>query len=60
MQANKHRTEREFSVEDFVYLRLVPYQLQALNSHSFHKLHPKFYGPYKVLERIGRVAYKLQ
>lgn len=51
-QANQPRTEREFIVGDFVYLRLVPYQLQALNSHSYHKLQPRFYGPYELLEKI--------
>ena len=59
-QADKHRTEREFTVGDWVFLRLIPYQLQSLNSHAFHKLHPKFYGPFEVVERIGKVAYKLK
>ena len=60
MQANKKMTEREFSVGYMIYLRLVPYQLQALNAHSHHKLLPKFYGPYEILERIRPVAYKLK
>ncbi|XP_070679204.1 uncharacterized protein [Malus domestica] len=59
-QADKHRTEREFTVGDWVFLRLIPYQLQSLNSHTFHKLHPKFYGPFEVVERMGKVAYKLK
>lgn len=43
-----------------VYLRLVPYQLQSLASHANHKLHPRFYGPYELIERIGPIAYKLK
>lgn len=60
MQADKHRSEREFTVGDLMYLKLIPYQLQSLASHSYHKLHPKFYGQFAVLERIGKVAYKLK
>ena len=56
---DKHRTEREFAVGDMVYLKLVPYQLQSLNPHSHHKLLPQFYGPFEVLQRVGKVAYKL-
>ncbi|KAM1682258.1 hypothetical protein ACFX13_040051 [Malus domestica] len=60
VHANKKRTEREFSVGDLVYLKLLPYQLQTLASHAYHKLHPQYYGPYEVLERVGPVAYKLK
>lgn len=60
VQADKHKTEREFSMGDFVYLKLVPYQLQALNILILHKLHPKYFGPFEVLERIGKMAYKLK
>ncbi|CAL2248377.1 unnamed protein product [Prunus armeniaca] len=60
VQADKHRTEREFQVGDLVYLRLVPYQHLSLASHPFHKLQPKFYGPFEVLSRVGTVAYRLK
>ncbi|KAM2620325.1 hypothetical protein TB1_036364 [Malus domestica] len=59
-QADKHRSERVFEEGDLVYLKLIPYQLQSLSSHAYHKLHPRYYGPYEVLERIGKVAYRLK
>ncbi|XP_070664461.1 uncharacterized protein [Malus domestica] len=60
VQADKHRSERTFEVGDLVYLKLIPYQLQSLATHAHHKLHPKFYGPFEVLEKVGEVAYKLK
>ncbi|KAM1904015.1 hypothetical protein ACFX13_041456 [Malus domestica] len=59
-QADKHRSERSFEVGDMIFLRLVPYQLQSLAKHPFHKLQPRFYGPFKVLQKIGQVAYKIE
>lgn len=59
IQADKHGSERAFC-GDFVYLGLILYQLQYLNSHGYQKLHPKFYGPFEVLQRVGKVAYKLK
>ncbi|XP_068340471.1 uncharacterized protein [Pyrus communis] len=60
VQANKHRTERVFQVGDLVYLRLVLYQQLSLASHPFHKLQPRFYGPFEVLAEVGSMAYKLK
>ena len=60
VHADRKRTERQFDVGDMVYLKLVPYQLQSLVNHSYHKLQPRFYGPYAVLEKIGTMAYRLQ
>ncbi|KAM1291076.1 hypothetical protein ACFX2H_018035 [Malus domestica] len=57
---DKKRTERYFEVGDLVYLKLIPYHLQALSPHSYHKLQPRYYGPYEILEKIGPVAYKLK
>ncbi|OMO91420.1 Retrotransposon gag protein [Corchorus capsularis] len=31
----------------------------SLADRQFHKLAPRYYGPYKVLDKIGAVAYKL-
>ncbi|KAE8820467.1 hypothetical protein D1007_01615 [Hordeum vulgare] len=57
--ADKKRQEREFSVGDMVYLKLQPYRHTSLSLHGHLKLHSKFYGPFRVLQRIGKHAYKL-
>ena len=55
-QSDLHRTERVFQVGDWVYLRLQPYKQQSLVVRGFNKLSPIFFGPYKVLERIGELS----
>ncbi|KAL5745670.1 hypothetical protein ACOSP7_026816 [Xanthoceras sorbifolium] len=57
--ADKHRSEREFNVGDWVFLWLQPYRQSTLEPLGTHKLSPRFYGPYQILSRIGPVAYKL-
>lgn len=58
--ADSHRSERQFNIGDFVYLKLQPYRQQSLKSNIQHKLSPRFYGPFLVIDRIGEVAYKLE
>ena len=58
-QADKHRIERTFNVDDWVYLRLQPYRQTTAAVRTSLKLSPRFFGPYKILQKIGSVAYKL-
>ena len=58
-QADKHRSDQEHQVGEMVLLKLQPYAQSSLVNHPFPKLSFKYFGPYKVLERIGRAAYRL-
>lgn len=56
---NKHR-DMAFAVGAWVWVRLLHCQAASLPGLQKGKLAPRFYGPYKVLERIGDVAYRLE
>jgi hypothetical protein len=55
-----HNISLEFSVGDWVWLCLLHRPTQSLILGRHGKLGPKYVGPFKVLERIGMVAYHLQ
>ncbi|WVZ98670.1 hypothetical protein U9M48_044077 [Paspalum notatum var. saurae] len=57
--ADKNRSELEFQVGEKVLLKLQPYAQSSLINRPFPKLTFKYFGPYTVLERIGKVAYRL-
>ena len=52
--------ECSFEVGDLVYLRLQPYRQSSLKKNGAEKLKPRFYGPYKVVRKVGEVAYDLE
>ncbi|WVZ54203.1 hypothetical protein U9M48_005040 [Paspalum notatum var. saurae] len=57
--ADRRRRELSFEVGDPVYLKVSPIR----GTQRFQvkgKLAPRYIGPYKIEERIGKVAYKLQ
>ena len=58
--ADKKRIEREFQIGDEVYLKLQPYKQTSLALRNNLKLSSRYYGPYTVIARISKVAYKLQ
>lgn len=59
-QADKHRQERQFSVGDWIYLKLQPYVQHSVAKRSCQKLGYKFFGPYLITQKVGAVAYRLQ
>jgi hypothetical protein len=60
VHADKRRSERQFDVGDRVYLKLQPFVQQSVEVRRNHKLSLHYFGPYKVLARVGAVAYKLE
>ena len=59
MTENLRRQEISFNLGEFVYLKVSPirgtrrFQVQG-------KLAPRYIGPYRVLEKVGAVAYRLE
>ncbi|XP_019163579.1 PREDICTED: uncharacterized protein LOC109159923 [Ipomoea nil] len=58
--ANKHRSEKSFTVGDLVYLKIQPYKQVFLAVRFSVMLTARIYGPFRVMERIGEVAYRLE
>jgi hypothetical protein len=58
--ADKNKTNREFNVGDIVYLKLQPFRHHGFGLHQNLKLTTKYYGPFRILEKIGPSTYKLQ
>ncbi|RVW39687.1 Transposon Tf2-8 polyprotein [Vitis vinifera] len=58
--ADAHRRAVQFEVGDFVYIKLRPYRLRSLAKRPNEKLSPRYFGPYKVVQQIGPVAYRLE
>jgi hypothetical protein len=57
--ADKRRRPLAFEVGDHVYLKVSP--MKGVQRFGVkRKLAPRYVGPYRILERKGEVAYKLQ
>lgn len=58
--ADRHRSEKVFSVGTWVLLHLQPCRQASVATWHPQKLSPRIYGPYQILEKVGSVAYRLR
>lgn len=56
-QADKGRKDKQFTVGEWVFVKLRPHRQQSVAQRINPKLSPRFYGPFEIIERIGAVAY---
>ncbi|KAK9029043.1 hypothetical protein V6N11_026169 [Hibiscus sabdariffa] len=57
--ADRRRKDIEFAVGDHVFLKVSPWK-RFLRFGRKGKLSPRFIGSYRILERVGSVAYRLE
>lgn len=58
--ADNKRHHAKFQIDDQIYLKLWPYRQRSLAKRKFEKLAPHYYGPFRAVQKIERVAYKLE
>ena len=56
--AAKRRRPLEFQVGDSVFLKISPFK-GIIQFGKRGKLNPRYIGPYEILERVGKAAYRL-
>ncbi|KAK9050141.1 hypothetical protein SSX86_006742 [Deinandra increscens subsp. villosa] len=57
--ADKRRRPIEFQEGDYVMLKVSPWK-GVIRFRKRGKLSPRFIGPFKILARVGKVAYQLE
>lgn len=57
--ADKGRRDIYFEIGDWLYVRLRPYRQLSMHLQRHSKLSRRFFGSFKILQRIGVMAYKL-
>lgn len=57
---DRHRMERNFELGEMVSLKLQPYRQNTARGAHPQKLSLRYFGSYRIVEKIGQVAYKPQ
>lgn len=57
---DRKRTNKEFNVGDWVFLKIRLYRQATIAEKRNEKLSPKFFDPYQVEDRVGKVACRLK
>nr|KYP64474.1 Transposon Ty3-G Gag-Pol polyprotein [Cajanus cajan] len=57
--ADTCRRDLHFDIGDLVYVRLRPRRQASVTGPYLSKLQKRYFSPFKVLEKVGNVAYKL-
>jgi hypothetical protein len=60
LEADTKRSSRQFQVGESVLLKLQMYVQSLIVIRPCPKLALKYFGPYKIIKRIGTVTYKLE
>jgi hypothetical protein len=59
-KADKHRSDRQFVMGDWVFLKVQPYVQHSVADHASHKLAFRYFGPFQVEAKVGEVSYRLR
>ncbi|XP_068649562.1 uncharacterized protein [Aristolochia californica] len=57
---NKGHRDVSYAIWDYVWLSLRKYRQHSLAGPACHKLSPKYFGPFAIVQCVGQVAYQLQ
>ena len=57
--ADRRRSELEFHVGDLVLLKVSPSK-EAIQFRKRSKLGPRYNNPFRVIARVGNIAYRLE
>jgi hypothetical protein len=53
------RTERHYSIGDWIYLKLQSYHQISLSKCKNQKLGPRYYDPFEIKDHISTMVYRL-